>query len=106
MSEHETIILLNDSDLDEGYFTVSTSKVGHFKKLLKKLGKDTFLDIKITKSPEGKDWYWQMKIPTTCLSKATFGIKRPKKAGATRRGSKNPTWLWKNRKKSEEVANG
>lgn len=100
MSEHETIILLNDSDIAEGYFQVGTSKVGHYRKLLKKLGEKTFIEIKINKDREGNDTYWDMKIPVSCLSKATFGIKRPKGAG-NRRGSSNPTWLWKNRKKKK-----
>lgn len=101
MSEYETIILLNDSDLDEGFFTFGTSKVGHYRKILKKLGKETLIDIKITKSPEGKDWYWHLKIPVSCLSKSHFGIRKPKRSGAKRAGPKNPTWLLKSRKKKQ-----
>lgn len=79
-TEHETIILLNDADLAEGYFQFSTTKELQFRKLCKRIGGEAnLLDVK-TSSANGAITGWLCKVPSIYFSKATFAIRQKSQA--------------------------
>lgn len=78
-SDIETIILINEADRREGYFSFGTSNPAHNRKLLRRVG-DGFAP-KISKGPGGFVTWWQYRLPIKLLS-STFGIR---KASPTRK---------------------
>lgn len=82
MSDMEMILLVNDGDMAEGYFRVSTTKEATFNRLCKRIGgKDKLLELKESKSSEGKTVCWNMKLPRKMLSVTSFGVKKIKGLG-------------------------
>lgn len=72
---HETIILLNEADLREGYFAFSTSKEAHFLRLCRRVGGvENLLEVK-TSERDGKITWWSAKVPVKYLSKTHFGLR-------------------------------
>lgn len=74
--ERETIICINDADLQDGYFSFGTSKRNHYERLKKKVG-DWFIDEKI-ETCGGVPVYWSIKVKAECLTKKGFGIRTPR----------------------------
>lgn len=83
MSDNETIILINDGDVSEGFFRFSTSKAKQFAKLCKRVGGEgNLLDVQV--STEGsKVTSWTCKVPIAYLSKRNWSI-GPKRKGSPR----------------------
>jgi len=79
----ETIILLNDGDIELGFFRFSTSKQSAFNKMMKRIGDDTFEPVYISKDIKGNPREWIVKIPVKYLSKRTFGIGKPRQITLT-----------------------
>lgn len=85
-SEKETVMILNRADLDDGFFIFGTSQKSHFQKLCKRIkGRDKLLDVKHTKSQDGKSGWWECLVPSKFLSYSTFGIKSIAKSEAANR---------------------
>lgn len=49
-AERETIILINDADLEDGFFRISTTKKAVYDSLLEKIGPDDVVFTKVTLS--------------------------------------------------------
>lgn len=80
----ETIILLNDDDLKDGFFKIGTSKKKIYEKILRRVGgRSELLDVKESIS-QGKVSWWEIKIPKIFLSKSNLGVRKkptkPRKA--------------------------
>lgn len=73
--EEETIILLNEDELKDGYFTFSTSIPSHYRRLVRRVGAKNILETEVWKNPKGRDASWIVKVKASMLSKTTFGIK-------------------------------
>jgi len=74
-AEYETIILLNDQDIYEGFFDIGTSKINHYQSILKRVGgAENLIELDVSADETGKPCYWSMKIPVEYLSQ-TFCIK-------------------------------
>lgn len=74
LAESETIILINDGDLKDGFFRFSTTKLTEWTKLLKIVkSMDNLSDIKMTEA-RGRVTSWQCKIPRSYLSSAGWKI--------------------------------
>jgi hypothetical protein len=88
-SEKETLIIVNRADLDEGFFIFGTSQKTHFQKLCKRVrGRDKLIDVKHTKSRDGKSVWWECRVPCEFLSRSTFGVKSMSKSeAAIKRGN-------------------
>lgn len=72
-SEHETIILLNQGDLAEGYFWFSTTKESIFNKLCNRIGgKDKILEVKVSHD------CWNCKLPRKFWKGASMCIGKPR----------------------------
>lgn len=79
--EIETLILINRSESQEGFFRVSTSNRAHFNRILinrilKRVGKNVLNIREIRHS--NKTIQWEVKIPVKYLSKTNFGIRKEK----------------------------
>ena len=76
----ETIILLNDDDAKDGFFTVSTSKQKHFEKICRRIGGQQNLLSLETSTHNGKITEWIAKVPAEFISATSFAIgKRTKR---------------------------
>ncbi len=85
-SEKETVVILNRADLEDGFFVFGTSQKSHFQKLCKRInGRDKLLDLKYTKSKDGKSSWWECRVPAKFLSRSTFGVKSIAKSEAATR---------------------
>lgn len=74
MSDNETIILINDSDVANGFFRWSTSKPKQFSKLCKRIGgEDKLLEVKLSHQGS-KITSWVCKVPVEYLSKRNWSI--------------------------------
>lgn len=72
---NETIILLNEADLREGYFVFSTSRDTHFVRLCKRVGgAENLLEVKLSKR-DGKVTWYSAKVPVKYLSRTHFGLR-------------------------------
>lgn len=69
LSESETIYLVNEQDLKEGYFQIGTSLPRVYNRVIKRLGKENLLSEEIRKDREGKVTWYQMRIPRRFLSR-------------------------------------
>lgn len=78
-NEKETIILFNKGDADDGYFTIATSIKSHYMRIIKRVGLNNLINLDIKKDSQNNDIYWNLKLPISYMSKATFGIKKPVK---------------------------
>ena len=90
-NEHETIILINDSDRSEGYFQIGTSKESVYTRVLKRIGgKENLVGLKLSEVRGRVVWY-QMRIPVRLLSR-TMSIKgRKSTPGRAFTGTKTKT---------------
>ena len=75
--ESETTIVINQADLEDGYFVFGTSIPSHFQRLCKKIGKDNIQTKESTK--DGVVTYWDCRIPSKYLAKGSFCVKKPRK---------------------------
>lgn len=76
--ELETIIIINNEDKKQGYFSFGTAKANDYKKLLKKIGGVEFLREKPKLTFQGTKITWfQCKVPIIFLS-PSFGIRKRK----------------------------
>jgi hypothetical protein len=73
---NETIILMNEEELKEKYFSFGTSLKRHFKKLCNRVGRENLIEVRESRSGEGKVNWWQCKVPLKYLSRAHFGIRK------------------------------
>lgn len=67
IEEKETIILINEADLKDGYFCFDTSIKRHADRILK---------LGFTPKKQSEE-YWSFHLPKSYLSKA-MGIRKPK----------------------------
>lgn len=75
--ESETIILLNRQDIEEGFFSVSTTHLPDYHRICRRVGRKNFLaerEIRERGSVIGYD----LKLPYTYLSPRTFSIRKPR----------------------------
>ena len=80
MSDNETIILINDGDVAEGFFRWSTTKPKQFTKLCKRIGgEQNLLDLKLSHTGN-KITGWVCKVPIEFLSKRNWSIGPKRKA--------------------------
>lgn len=78
IEEQETIILLNEADLAEGYFQFGTSLQRRFDRLCKQVkGRENLISIKEDKETDGTIRWWQCKVPVAYLNTRSFSIKKP-----------------------------
>lgn len=87
-AENETIICINDADVEEGFFSFSTSKRNHFARLIKKIGgEQNLIELKEMREKLGKVTEWKAKVPIEFLSKTHFGIRSRKKKAEKNRAN-------------------
>lgn len=71
MSENETVIIVNDEDRADGFFTFSTTIKSHYERI-KKLGEfPTKID-----TYRGKPRSWIVRVPIAYISRS-FSIRKP-----------------------------
>jgi hypothetical protein len=70
----ETIILINDEDRKEGFFTVSTSKITDFQKLCRRIGGEDKLISLETCTQARKITEWICKVPIEFFNTTNFSI--------------------------------
>lgn len=82
-SEHETIILINDADVKEGFFRFSTSKISDFNRLVRRVKGEENL-VSVSKHVQGKMvTNFIVCVPIRFLSKTwAIGVKRKGNAQA------------------------
>ena len=85
----ETVIVINDEDKKEGYFTLSTSKKDVFLRICRRIGGEDKLIEKRCTGSEGKTAEWILKIPIKYISTNTFSI------GKKKPGNPNPNFTKK-----------
>src|SRR5512135_2842214 len=63
--EHETHLLLNDADKEEGFFRFGTTKPEHFTRLIRRIGgKEKLLECRESKEKgTGRTIEWICKVP-------------------------------------------
>lgn len=84
-NEQETIILINEGDMAEGFFRVSTTRENVFNRIEKRVDDDFHTPVEISYDIKGRPCCWIMKIPKKYLSKRTFGIGKPRKVSEEQR---------------------
>lgn len=52
-AERETVIVINDADLEEGFFRISTSKKQVYETFLKRIGPDDVVSTKVSRTVDG-----------------------------------------------------
>ena len=70
LCERETIILLNNQDLKDGFFIFYTTEKKQFNKLVKRIGEKHLIDVKIG------SFHYECKVPIKFWSKNIIGIKK------------------------------
>jgi len=77
LAEKETIILINQADKAQGFFSFGTSEESHFKRMCKIVGDKNILSIKLSTNPTTKkvSW-WDVKVNIQCLNEGNWGISR------------------------------
>ena len=76
--ERETLILMNDADRDEGFFTFSTSRRCDFERLVKRIGGERELTSLQIETLENVPIQWNCKVPMAYYSSTFFGVKKPR----------------------------
>jgi len=72
--ENETIILINDGDVAQGFFRWSTTKPKQFAKLCKRVGgEERLLEVKLSHHG-ARITSWTCKVPVEYLSKRNWSI--------------------------------
>lgn len=71
-SEKETIIVVNESDRQEGFFRFGTSNISDFKKLQRLLRQESAIIVKRSLTPKGKVSYWDVKVPIKYLGRLSL----------------------------------
>lgn len=74
--DHETIILINQNDLNQGFFRFSTTRFADYKRLLKIVGNENNLLSLKTNINKGKVIEWLCQIPIDYLDKNSWKIRR------------------------------
>lgn len=74
-AERETFITYNEADAEEGYISVYTTIAADARRLVKRVGSDSLIDVKVT-TFQGKPFAWDFKLPLKLYGKAFFGIKK------------------------------
>lgn len=78
-NEHETIIIINDGDMKEGFFRFSTSKASDFSRLCRRVGGEENLRSISKHSQGSKVTQFIATLDRKYLSRATWGIGRKRK---------------------------
>jgi hypothetical protein len=74
MSDSETVILINDGDIADGFFRFSTTKPKQFAKLCKRIGGEgNLLDLQVS-TQGARITSWVCKVPIAYLSKRNWSI--------------------------------
>lgn len=73
IGERETVIIVNEADLAEGFFLFGTTSEKKFKKVLRKVGKANVEELSA-----GGEWY-EAKVDSSCLNLNNFAIGRRRK---------------------------
>lgn len=72
-SETETVIVINEADRRDGYFTIGSSNISHIRKIERRLGSD-IIERRDSRGPDGKLTFSQFRAPISRLS-GTLAIK-------------------------------
>jgi hypothetical protein len=75
-ADNETIILLNDADLRDGYFRFYTTKEIDLNRLFKITGGSLFEPMRVTKTKEGLTTSWDCKVPVSFLQRSRWSIRK------------------------------
>ena len=74
-SEQETIIVVNQADIRDGYFRFNTTRRKDFERLCKRVGgKENLLATSEGKDKDGSVTSWRCKVPARFWKAAAFGI--------------------------------
>lgn len=84
MAGNETIILINEQDLKDGFFTFSTSWQRERDRFVKRLGEDNIVSERVDKDENGKPRWWDVKCKSDRLARATGILKSRSGAGVAR----------------------
>lgn len=74
---NETIILINEEETKEGFFTFSTSYPHHAKKIISRIGQVHMRGIRRDMDADGNIRWWEFKIPLEFLDKTRLCVKTP-----------------------------
>lgn len=77
-AERETLILINFSDLDRGFFKISTTIPSH-KRRIEKRAKGRIIEVREEKLTDGSVFGWEYKISSSALNQTLFCIKGQEK---------------------------
>jgi hypothetical protein len=101
ITRHETIIVIKDSDVKEGFFRFYTTKLSNFKKLCKRIGGEQNLISVETTSTKREISSWDCRVPRAYLSKATWGVAK-ERTGARPKGNVGVLEAWRSNQKTKE----
>lgn len=74
-AETETVIIINEADREEGFFTFGTSNEAHVRKVRKRIKPDFILDCKESKNSKGEITWRAFKLDYRALA-LTLGLKK------------------------------
>jgi hypothetical protein len=74
--DNETIILINDADLRDGYFRFYTTKELDYNRLLKIAGDSLFSPTKVTQTKDGLTTSWDCRVPVSFLQRRRWLIRK------------------------------
>lgn len=84
MAENETIILLSEDDLKDGYFVFGTSWQRERDRFVKRLGEENIISERVDKDENGKPRWWDVKCKSSRLARASGILKSRSGAGVAR----------------------
>ena len=74
---NETIILINEEESKDGYFSFGTSLERNFKRLCRRVGgKGKLIEVRESRTKDGKTNWWECKVALKYLSKSHFGVRK------------------------------
>ncbi len=80
-AERETIVLINDADLEDGYFRISTTKKKVYEMMLKRIGPDEVVSTKVTLSANGDFSEGNIRCRSSRLAPLRLLVKRATPTG-------------------------
>lgn len=83
--EQETIILINEKDLEEGYISIGTFSTALFASLLKRLGRDSIVSQSVSTDRKGRPVWYDLKVKAACWSRRGWQVRRPPQISPQRR---------------------
>jgi hypothetical protein len=96
MRDEETIILLNQEEMREGYFTFGTSVPREYKRLIKRIGGVNKLkSLNLSKTPSGVVTWYDCKVPIEYYFRNTFAIGKRRVIDSPTHGFRNAVRRYK-----------